>query len=119
MLVARRAGFHIVLRVEVRTGGVRRSACVYDRQMAGLVYRQEGRQPGMEPKEPVQVEGRLVRPSRPARLHHCELGTMPVEVLVAERSHHAQAVRGSALKDAYQRLLALLRVRIGAECGLA
>ena len=58
---AGRAGFHVVLRIEVRARGVGRAGGVNDRQVALLPQRLEGRERWVQPEESVEIEDRVAR----------------------------------------------------------
>ena len=59
-LHARRRGLHVILRVEVRARGVRRSARVHDRQRVLIPKRLERRETRIEPEETVEIDSRIV-----------------------------------------------------------
>ena len=56
-LQARRARFHVVLRIEVRARGIGRADRVHNRQVPLVEQRLERRERGMQAEEAVQVDG--------------------------------------------------------------
>ena len=90
-LDAGRAGFHVVLRVEVGAGHVGRAGGVHDGEMALVVERLEGGERGMQAKESVEIEDLVLR--------NRDAGAHGVVVLFAIGNDDVEAVGGAALKD--------------------
>ena len=96
-LYSRRARFHVVLRVKVRSAHIGRAAGVHDRQVSLIVERLERGERGMQPEESVQIKNLVLR-NRNARPHL-------VVILLAIGNHDVEPVRGAALEDHHQPLV--------------
>jgi len=97
-LYAGRAGFHVVLRIEVRPRGVGRSGGVHDRKMLLLPERFKGRHRRMQSEKAVEIEHGFLR--------DVDGRTHGVVARFAVRHNNVESVGGSALKDHDQTLRA-------------
>ena len=106
-LAAGRAGFHVVLRVEVRARRVGRTDRIDNRQMLLVEQRLERRERGMQSEEAVQVDRGVVVLAWVAGGPRDRDGRAQVVVgLLAVRHHDVQAVGRAALEDRDQNFLA-------------
>src|SRR6185437_5294661 len=97
-----RAGFHEILRVEVRACFVRRAGRVDDREMSLIPERLESFHGGMQSEESIEIDGREL--SR-RRTRNSNRRTHGVVRLLAVRHDDVQTVRCAALKKHHQALL--------------
>ncbi len=97
-LHARRARFHVVLRIEVRARGVGRAGGVHDGKVPLVPQRLEAGKRGMQAKESIQVNDAVPRNSDAGP--HLVIGGFSV------RDDDVQSVSGAALKDHYKPLVA-------------
>ena len=88
------SGLHVVLRIEVGAGHVRRSGGVNDRQMALVVERLERRKGWMQAEEAIEIDDLVLRDR--------DGGTHRVVVLFFVGDDNVESVGGSALKDNHQ-----------------
>src|SRR5215472_5817305 len=58
-LYTRRAGFHIILRIEMRARRIRRTRSMHNGEFVFLKQRRKGSKRAMQPKKSVQVNGRI------------------------------------------------------------
>ena len=86
------AGFHEILRVEVRARSVRRSGSMHDREMFLLPERLKRREGRMQAEEPVEVDHRLAR--------NVDAGPHGVILRLGVRNNDIQAIGRTALKNA-------------------
>jgi len=93
------ARFHEILCVKVGSRDIVRTTGLNDRQVTGLVNRQEWRQRRMQPEEPIQVRGPF-RARRAGGLGNGNILAMLVVVAVAERHNHRNSIRRATLEDA-------------------
>ena len=100
-LHAGRAGFHEVLRVEVRARRVRRSGGVHDGEMPLLPERLKRRQRRMQSKEAVEIDHRLAR--------NVDAGPHRVILRLGVRHDDVQSIGRTALEDHDQALGAARR----------
>ena len=100
-LDAGRAGFHVVLRVEVGAGHVGRAGGMDDGEMALVVERLEGRERGMQAEESVEIEDLVLR--------NGDAGPHGVVVLFAIGHDDVEAVGGAALKDDDEAAIGVVR----------
>jgi hypothetical protein len=110
-LEAGRAAFHVVLRVEVRSRFVRRSARVHDREVPVLEPGLQRIHAGMEAEKSVEIQCAALRArsrDRDGRAGRV-IGALP------KRHDHVEAVCRTALEDGNQNLLAGLRGLCGAR----
>ncbi len=106
-LQARRARFHVVLRVEMRSRRVGRAHRVHNRQVLLIEERLERSERRVQSEETVQIDRRAIlfrgvvrRPRDGNRRAEVVVG------LFAVRHHHVQSVGRAALEDRDQDLLA-------------
>ena len=85
------AGFHEVLRIEVRARHVGRSGGVDDGEVSRVVERLEGIERGMQTEESVEIDDLLLRDGN--------AGAHGVVVLLAIGHDDVETVSGAALKD--------------------
>src|SRR5581483_2251104 len=86
-----RAGLHVILRIEVRAGHVRRAGGMHDGEMTLVIERFEGRELGMKAKEAVEIDD-LVLWNRDRRAHR-------VVVFFMVGNHHVEPIDCAALED--------------------
>ncbi len=101
-LHAWRRGLHVVLRVEMRAGVVRRSARVDDGERPVVPERLERRHRRVQAEEAVEVDRRAHRVA--AGTWNRNRRTQAVVVGVAVRDDHVEAVHGAALEDGDEQL---------------
>ena len=101
---ARRAGLHVILRVKVRAGGIGRAGRVNDGQLAVVKQRRQRRERRVQAEEAIEVHGGQV--AAIARSRNRNRRAHAIIVRLAERHHDVQAVRGAALKQHDEFLLA-------------
>ena len=114
-LQARRAGLHVVLRVEMRARGVGRAHRFDNRQVPLVEERLQRRKRRMQAEEAIEIDGRIL--ALVARRWPARDGDGRAQIVVgllAVRHHDVQAVGGAALENGHQDLLA----RRGASCGV-
>src|SRR5581483_9235695 len=107
-----RAGFHIVLRVEMRARRIGRASGMSDREVARLEERQHRREGGMQSEEAIQVQGALV--ARRGGRRNGDCGPQLVVPLFAVRNRDIEPIGSAPQKYGDQRLLAPRRsIRTG------
>ncbi len=105
-LYAGRAGFHEVLGIEVRTGGVGRARGVYDRQVALLPQRLQRREGRMQAEEAIEIEHRF--------LGNIDAGSHGVVLRLAVRDDDVESIGGAALED-HDQALGTVAILCGSE----
>ena len=98
-----RGGLHVILRVEVRPRGIRRSTRMDDGEIAAAPERCKRCEARIEGEESIEVDGRLSTASG-----SCDGNTRPHAVVLgfAVGDDHAEPVDCSTLKDGNQPLVA-------------
>ena len=94
-LQPRRAGLHVVLRVEVAAGRVGRAHGVHGGERFVVPQRLQRRERGVEAEVAIQIH------DLPAR--HGDAGPLPVIQLLAVRHDHVEPVHGAALEQTNKR----------------
>src|SRR5262249_55944591 len=87
--------FHVVLRIEVRSGGVGGTAGVDHRQLTPLPQLLERREARVETEEAVEIERAVLRAGR----RHRDSRPRACIFAIAKRDDEAEAVDGAPLKD--------------------
>ena len=101
-LAARRARFHIILRVEMRARRVGRAHGVHDRQLSRVVNRLQRPKRRVQAEQAVEIDGRI---GRAVRARNRDGGPQIVIALLAVRDHDVQSVHRAALEDRDQDFL--------------
>ena len=102
-LHSRSARFHVILRVEMRAGGIGRACRVDDGQMAGVVYRFERLQRRMQAEEAVEIYGGI---RRSVRLGQRQIRAQIVIGGFSVGNDYVQPIHGAALKNCDEDFLA-------------
>src|SRR5215472_6553732 len=96
-LYTRRAGFHIILRVEVPARRIRRTRRVHNGEFVFLEERRKGSERRMQPKKSVQVNGRIS--SNASWLRNSDGGAQAVIVGLREWHDDVESVSRPTLEQ--------------------
>ncbi len=95
---AGRAGFHEILRIEMRARRVGRSGSVNNGEMALLPQRLKRRQRGMQSEEPIEIDHRFAR--------NVDAGPHRIILRLTVRDYDVEPVSRASLEDDYETLAA-------------
>ena len=109
---ARRAGFHVVLRIEVRARGIGRAGSFDNCQLLRIPERLQSPQPRMQPEVAVEIDGRSVAFHRDAEWPSSAAARSTRRRRAAQ---HIQAIDRPALENRDQDLL-VSRRRVVGKC---